>query len=140
MTVPRIVEFASEGVTLRGRLYEWPTASRQRPIVIMAHGFSATICGMVADRYADVFHAAGFDVLLYDHRNFGISDGEPRCVIDAFGQARGFRSAIDFVEGMACLMGRQPERRRSYRGRRSGPPRGGCRRPGPGLWLPGSAP
>src|SRR5258706_2866085 len=103
MTVPRIVEFASEGVTLRGGLYEWPTASRQRPIVIMAHGFSATICGMVADRYADVFHAAGFDVLLYDHRNFGISDGEPRCVIDAFGQARGFRSAIDFVEGMAVV-------------------------------------
>ena len=100
MTVPRIVEFASEGVTLRGRLYEWPTASRPRPIVIMAHGFSATICGMVADRYADVFHAAGFDVLLYDHRSFGISDGEPRCVIDAFGQARGYRSAIDFAEGL----------------------------------------
>lgn len=85
---------------LRGRLYEWPTASRPRPLVIMAHGFSATICGMVADRYADVLHEAGFDVLLYDHRNFGISDGEPRCEIDPFAQARGYRSAIDFAVGL----------------------------------------
>jgi len=85
---------------LRGRLYEWPSPSRPRPIVIMAHGFSATINGMVADRFAEVFHSAGFDVLLYDHRSFGISDGEPRCEIDAFAQARGYRSAIDFVVGL----------------------------------------
>jgi len=32
----------------------------------MAHGFSATINGMVADRYAEVFCNAGFAVLLYD--------------------------------------------------------------------------
>lgn len=98
--MPRIVEFKCEGAMLRGRLYEWAAVSRPRPIVIMAHGFSATICGMVADRYADVFHEAGFDVLLYDHRSFGISDGEPRCEIDAFAQARGYRCAIDFAAGL----------------------------------------
>ena len=93
----RIVEFPSGGVTLRGRLYDWAAGSSSRPIVIMAHGFSATISGMVADRYAEIFHLAGFAVLLYDHPNFGISGGLPRQEIDPRAQARGYRSAIDYV-------------------------------------------
>lgn len=91
----RIVEFPSEGAILRGRLYG--SAAVSSPIVIMAHGFSATINGMVADCYAEIFHQAGFAVLLYDHRNFGISEGTPRQEIDPYGQARGYRSAIDYV-------------------------------------------
>jgi uncharacterized protein len=105
--VHRIVEFPSDGTTLRGRLYEWDAVSRPHPIVIMAHGFSATISGMVADRFAEVFHDAGFNVLLFDHRNFGISDGAPRCEIDPFVQARGYRNAIDFV---VSLPGTDPAR------------------------------
>jgi pimeloyl-ACP methyl ester carboxylesterase len=63
----------------------------------MAHGFSATITGMAAEKYAELFCVAGFAVLLYDHRNFGISDGEPRQEINLWIQARGYRAAIDFV-------------------------------------------
>jgi len=44
----------------------------------MAHGFTTTINGMTADKYAERFRQAGYSVLLYDHRNLGISDGEPR--------------------------------------------------------------
>ena len=78
----RHVAFPSQGATLRGRLYIpnplLQPASRQAvPIVIMAHGTSATIT-MVADRYAEALREAGFAILLYDHRNFGINDGEPR--------------------------------------------------------------
>jgi hypothetical protein len=62
----------------------------------MAHGTSATIT-MVTDRYAEVLHDAGFAVLLYDHRNFGMSDGEPRGEINPWVQARGYRDAIDYV-------------------------------------------
>jgi poly(3-hydroxybutyrate) depolymerase len=69
-SVFRMVEFPSEGATLRGRLYLPPNASKPLPVVVMAHGFSATINGMVADNYAEVFYEAGFAVLLYDHRNF----------------------------------------------------------------------
>lgn len=99
----QLVEFASDGATLRGRLYAWPEASRKRALVIMAHGFSATISGMVADRYADVFHAAGLSVLLFDHRGFGISDGLPRREIDPFAQAREYSKALDFAQSLAGI-------------------------------------
>ena len=44
----------------------------------MAHGFTTTINGMTADKYAERFREAHFAVLLYNHRSFGTSDGEPR--------------------------------------------------------------
>jgi alpha-beta hydrolase superfamily lysophospholipase len=66
--------------------------------VILAHGFSATIHDMVADRYAEAFQEAGFAALLYDHRSFGISGGEPRCQINKWVQARGYQDAMSFVE------------------------------------------
>ena len=90
----RSIEFQSEGATIRGRLYS--TGSKS-PVIIMTHGYSATIEGMVADRYAEVFHKAGVTVLLYDHRNFGISDGEPRQQVNRWTQARGYCDAIDFI-------------------------------------------
>jgi len=93
----QIVEFPSEGATLRGRYYACMDKSKPAPIVVMAYGFSCTIDGMVADNYAEAFHEAGFAVLLYDHRNFGISGGEPRQEINKWVQARGYRDAIDYV-------------------------------------------
>lgn len=86
------VEFESEGAQLRGRLYR-PDGPEPWPLVIMAHGFSATIV-MTTDRYAEVFQDAGLGVLLYDHRNFGASEGEPRFEINPWTQARGYRDAI----------------------------------------------
>ncbi len=63
----------------------------------MAHGFTTTINGMIADKYAERFRESGFAVLLYDHRNFGISDGEPRQELNFWVQSRGYIDAIDFV-------------------------------------------
>jgi uncharacterized protein len=93
------VEFSSEGAALRGRLYLGAGASRPAPVVIMTHGFSATVEGMTADRYAEAFAEAGFAVLLYDHRGFGRSDGEPRQQINKWVQARGYRDAMTFLAG-----------------------------------------
>jgi hypothetical protein len=90
------VEFESEGTTLRGRFYRPEGRPGPIPVVVMAHGFSATIT-MTADRYAEAFAAAGMAVLLYDHRNFGSSDGEPRFEINPWLQARGYRDAIGFA-------------------------------------------
>jgi hypothetical protein len=89
------VEFRSEGAVLRGRLYPAP-GDRPAPVVVMAHGFSATIT-MTADRYAEVFQRSGMGVLLYDHRGFGASDGEPRHVLNPWIQARGYRDAVGFA-------------------------------------------
>lgn len=92
-----IVEFPSFNATLRGKLYRPASPPGRLPIVVMAHGFSATINGMVAERYAEVFCEAGFAVLLYDHYSFGISDGEPRRQINSWIQARGYCDAIDYL-------------------------------------------
>jgi pimeloyl-ACP methyl ester carboxylesterase len=91
------VEFPSLNVTLRGKLYRPESSVDRLPAIIMAHGFSATINGMVAERYADVFCEAGFAVLLYDHYSFGISDGRPRCQISSWMQARGYCDAVDYL-------------------------------------------
>ena len=92
----KLVEFTSEKAILRGRLY-CPDSEKPLPIIIMAHGYSATIEGMVADKFAENFYIAGFAVLLYDHRGFGISEGEPRQQTNRWVQARGYKDAIDFV-------------------------------------------
>lgn len=89
------VEFPSQGATLRGRLYGL-NGLRPLPCLIMAHGTSATIT-MVADKYAEAFAAAGLCVLLYDHRNFGQSGGEPRQEINPWIQARGYADAVAFM-------------------------------------------
>ncbi len=86
------VTFSSEGANLSGWLYV-PDSGPPWPLVVMAHGFSATR-HMTADKYAEVFHAAGLAVLLYDHRGFGDSGGEPRLQINPWIRARGYRDAI----------------------------------------------
>jgi pimeloyl-ACP methyl ester carboxylesterase len=52
---------------------------------------------MVADRYAETFRRTGIAVVLYDHRNFGKSGGEPRQEINPWIQCRGYLDAINFV-------------------------------------------
>ena len=47
--------------------------------------------------YAEVFADAGLTVLLYDHRNLGASDGEPRQHIDPWQQVAGYRDAITYA-------------------------------------------
>ena len=43
----------------------------------MAHGFAAQKEGRL-DAFAERFAAAGFAVLVFDYRHFGLSSGEPR--------------------------------------------------------------
>jgi fermentation-respiration switch protein FrsA (DUF1100 family) len=89
------IEFDAEGVTLRGWLYV-PDAAGPVPTVVMAHGFSA-VKEMYLDRFAEAFAASGFAALVYDNRNFGASDGEPRQEIDPWAQVRDYRHAITYA-------------------------------------------
>ena len=97
MISEEVVEFESQGATLRGLLLFGGHAAGPQPLVVMAHGTSATI-QMVAIDYARCFAHAGLNVLLYDHRNFGASGGEPRCEINPWVQCRGYVDAISFAE------------------------------------------
>ena len=94
----RTVEFISDGALLRGRLYL--PDQQPAPVVVMAHGFSATI-PMVMDRYAECFRERGLAVLAFDHRGHGSSDGEPRGEINAWVQALGYIDAIGATGGLA---------------------------------------
>jgi len=90
-----IVEFPSEGAILRGRFYR-PEQAAPFPTVVMTHGTTATVT-MALDHYAEVFLRAGLAVLLYDHRNFGMSGGEPRQQINPWTQGRGYRDALSYL-------------------------------------------
>ncbi|WP_214369906.1 alpha/beta hydrolase [Pseudonocardia sp. H11422] len=92
----RDIEFDAEGVTLRGWFHPAEGASGAAPAVVMAHGFSA-VKEMYLDDYAEVFATAGLGALVFDNRNFGASDGEPRQEIDPWAQVRDYRHAITYA-------------------------------------------
>jgi len=94
------IEFDVDGTTLRGWLYRPLAAAGLRPALLLTHGFSA-LKEQSLDRYAEVFCAAGFIVLVYDHRNLGASEGEPRGEIDPWRQILDTRHAISVLRNQA---------------------------------------
>lgn len=66
------------------------------PAVVMSHGFTA-LRRMGLDAYAQVFVQAGLACLVYDHRNWGDSAGEPRLETDPWRQRSDMRDAVTFV-------------------------------------------
>lgn len=93
----RDIEFkAEDGVTLRGWHYVPEGGRSPVPTIVMAHGFSA-LKENYLDNYAEAFAASGLGALVFDNRNFGASDGEPRQEIDPWQQVRDYRDAITFA-------------------------------------------
>src|SRR5437773_9462599 len=90
------IEFNAEGTTLRGWLFTPDAGHRPFPTIVMAHGFSA-VKEMYLDSFAEVFANAGLSALVFDNRNFGASDGEPRQEIDPWAQVRDYRHAITYA-------------------------------------------
>lgn len=92
------IEFKTEdGTTLRGWHYTPDRAKGPFATIVMCHGFSA-VKEIYLDKYAEVFADAGLAALVYDHRNFGDSDGALRGDIDPWQQISDFRDAITFAE------------------------------------------
>ena len=99
------IRFEAGGVKLAGWLYR-PRGAGPHPLIVLSHGFSALMeMGLAA--YAEVFQAAGFACLVYDHRNFGASEGAPRHEIDPWQQVADMRDAISHAR---MLEGVDPER------------------------------
>jgi fermentation-respiration switch protein FrsA (DUF1100 family) len=101
----RDVTFRSQGADLSGWFY-LPDTKQPWPLVVMAHGFSATR-RMTTDKYAEVFRTSGLAVLLYDHRGFGDSGGEPRQQINPWVQAREYRDAISYASELSEIDARR---------------------------------
>ena len=90
------VDFATEdGAILSGLLFTGDAGGRPSRGIVMAHGFSGVKEGL--EQYAVLFAEAGYSVLLYDHRSFGGSAGEPRYEVQPFQQILDWRDAITFM-------------------------------------------
>ncbi|MBL6079691.1 alpha/beta hydrolase [Belnapia sp. T18] len=98
----RDIAFDAEGTILRGWLHLPDSATGPHAVVVMAHGFTG-VKEQYLDRYAEVLAAAGLAVLVFDNRNFGASDGEPRGEIDPVQQVRDYRHAITYARTMPEL-------------------------------------
>jgi uncharacterized protein len=103
---PRMVtetSFASHGVRCGATHLRAGTdalaGGRGRPCVVMGHGFGATRdSGLLP--FAERFAAAGADVLLFDYRGYGTSDGEPRQDVAHRRHRADYRAAIAHARGL----------------------------------------
>jgi fermentation-respiration switch protein FrsA (DUF1100 family) len=97
------VEFSSHGTTLRGAWFAAADKSllsaRGTPCVIMAHGLGGTRAARL-DAFAERFAAAGMEVLVFDYRCFGASDGEPRQHMNIRAQLDDWAAAIAYARSV----------------------------------------
>ncbi|PTL58420.1 alpha/beta hydrolase [Paraconexibacter algicola] len=110
MTEPTDIRFPSGGVQCaawhhvgEGDALSSPAG---RPCVVMAHGFAATRDSGLPP-FAQAFAAAGADVVLFDYRHFGASDGEPRQLLSPRRQREDYAAAIAYAR---TLPGVDPDR------------------------------
>ena len=95
------IEFKTQdGVTLRGWHYLPDKRAGKCATVVMAHGYSA-VKEMYLDKFAESFTSAGLAAIVFDNRNFGASDGQPRQEIDPQKQISDYRDAITYAETLA---------------------------------------
>jgi alpha-beta hydrolase superfamily lysophospholipase len=71
------------------------------PIIVMAHGLSGTRRDGLSP-FAERFAAAGIAALVFDHRGFGDSAGEPD-LFDPARQLGDWRAAIAFARSLPCI-------------------------------------
>lgn len=94
----RGLEFTSGDDSCAAWLYEPREVGRPTPAVVMAHGLSGTRRDRLGP-FAERFAAAGFAALVFDHRGFGDSGGEPDLFKPAM-QLEDWRAAIEFARSL----------------------------------------
>ena len=82
------------------------TVAGTRPCIVMAHGFGGTRdTGLLS--YVEGFASVGFDVLVFDYRGFGTSEGTPRQRVSYRRQREDYQAAIAAAR---ALPGVDPDR------------------------------
>lgn len=79
---------------------------RGRPAVVMAHGFGGTKDSGL-EPFARRLAASGLDVLAFDYRGFGASEGTPRQTISIKQQLRDYHRAVDTVQALPQVDGQR---------------------------------
>jgi uncharacterized protein len=85
----------ASGVELDAWLY-LPEGDGPHPAVVMAHGFAAVKAGGLHP-FAERFQREGFAAIVFDYRQWGSSDGQPRDVVSIPRQREDYRSAIGWA-------------------------------------------
>jgi pimeloyl-ACP methyl ester carboxylesterase len=88
------VVFPSNADSCAAWLYPAAGQNAEAPVIVMAHGLSGTRRDRLG-AFAERFAAAGFAALVFDHRGFGDSGGEPD-LFDPGRQLEDWRAAISF--------------------------------------------
>lgn len=91
-----VLPFKSEGLTCAGKLYLPDDRSRDLPCVVLVNGFTGTSDWILPD-FAKRFAEAGFAVYIFDYRYFGLSEGEPRYIVNLKKQRIDLRNAISML-------------------------------------------
>ncbi|MDT5350967.1 MAG: hypothetical protein QOH91_4254 [Mycobacterium sp.] len=92
------VQFTSGGYRISAWLYR-PASDGDdggAPLLVMAHGLGA-VRTMRLDAYAERFSAAGYACLVFDYRNFGDSEGQPRQLLDVRMQLADWAAAVAYA-------------------------------------------
>ncbi len=90
--------FVSCADSCKAWLYSGTAGVGQSPVVVMAHGLSGTRRDRLG-AFAERFAAEGFSALVFDHRGFGDSGGEPD-LFDPDRQLEDWRAAIAFARSL----------------------------------------
>ncbi|RYP24615.1 hypothetical protein DL765_000441 [Monosporascus sp. GIB2] len=92
-----------DGVTLRGWLYTVPGPG---PAIVMTHGFNC-VKEMTLPEVAENFQSLGYNVLLYDARSIGASDGEPRNQSSPYQMAEDVSDVVTYLATLPSVDSRR---------------------------------
>ena len=94
--------FESDGLRCAGTLL-LPSHGERPPVIVMAHGFAGVRAMLMP--HAQRFVEAGYAVYLFDYRNFGDSEGQPRHWVDPFRHLKDWDAAIRHVKTLKLVDG-----------------------------------
>ncbi|KAH6842947.1 Alpha/Beta hydrolase protein [Chaetomium sp. MPI-CAGE-AT-0009] len=88
-----------DGTTISAWLYE---VDGPAPAIIMSHGFNC-VKEMTLPEVAEGFQARGYNVLLYDARSVGSSEGQPRNLINPLQMAEDLSDIYTYVSRLRSV-------------------------------------
>ncbi|KXX76490.1 hypothetical protein MMYC01_205197 [Madurella mycetomatis] len=88
-----------DGITLRGWFY---AVAGPAPAIVMTHGFNC-VKEMTLPEVAENFQSLGYNVLLYDARTVGGSDGQPRNQLSPYQMAEDVSDVISYASALPSV-------------------------------------